>query len=49
MQTKIRTREVALQGIVNPMLAEHGEVSEARQYAGREVPTDWECPFERLG
>lgn len=47
MQTKIRAKEVALQGEVNPMLAEHGTVSEARQYSGRAVPPEWKCPFDR--
>ncbi|MFB7056545.1 guanitoxin biosynthesis heme-dependent pre-guanitoxin N-hydroxylase GntA [Streptomyces vinaceus] len=49
MQTKIRGKEVALQGDVNPMLAEHGETSEARQYSGRAVPAHWTCPFDRDG
>jgi FPC/CPF motif-containing protein YcgG len=42
---RIRERDVALQGSVNPMLADHGEMSEARQYSGRAVPGDWACPF----
>jgi hypothetical protein len=45
----IRERDVALQGSVNPMLADHGENSEARQYSGRAVPADWQCPFRRSG
>ncbi|MEU5810765.1 guanitoxin biosynthesis heme-dependent pre-guanitoxin N-hydroxylase GntA [Streptomyces sp. NPDC047718] len=49
MQTKIRSKEEALQGHVNPMLAEHGEISEARQYSGRAVPPQWTCPFDRHG
>ncbi|MFF4545785.1 guanitoxin biosynthesis heme-dependent pre-guanitoxin N-hydroxylase GntA [Streptomyces sp. NPDC001435] len=49
MQTKIRAKERELQGDVNPMLAEHGVISEARQYSGRIVPPDWECPFSRPG
>jgi hypothetical protein len=28
------------------MVSDHGTVSEARQYAGREVGTSWEAPFE---
>ncbi len=41
----IRTRDIALQGTVNPMLRDFGEQSEARQYSGREVSDDWKCPF----
>ena len=41
----IRTRDVALQGTVNPMLQDFGERSEARQYSGRAVGDDWKCPF----
>ena len=45
MQTVIRSREVKLQGSVNPVLARFGAASEARQYSGRNVHTDWQCPF----
>jgi FPC/CPF motif-containing protein YcgG len=38
-------RDAALAGSVNPMLARHGDTSEARQYSGRAVGNDWECPF----
>ena len=46
----IRQRDVALQGSANPMLADFGEASEARQYSGRAVDESWEpeggrCPF----
>jgi hypothetical protein len=44
MRDTIRRRDEALQGSVNPMVADHGAVSEARQYAGRHVPEDWEPP-----
>ncbi len=40
-------RDVALAGSVNPMLAQHGTISEARQYSGRAVEGDWRCPFQR--
>jgi FPC/CPF motif-containing protein YcgG len=43
--TKIRDRELALQGSLNPNLSEFGEQSEARQYSGRQVEESWECPF----
>ena len=41
----IRDRDRALQGSVNPALKDFGTQSEARQYAGRDVPADWRCPF----
>lgn len=46
LRTKIIARDVALDGDINPMLARHGEVSEARQYSGREVNDDWVCPLD---
>lgn len=46
MREAIVTRDVALAGNVNPMLARFGEVSEARQYSGRVVGEDWRCPFQ---
>ncbi len=45
MQDAIRTRDIALQGAINPVLARFGEASEARQYSGRAVEADWQCPF----
>lgn len=47
MQQVIRERELAVQGSLNPNLADFGERSEARQYSGREVEQDWKCPFHR--
>lgn len=44
----IVTRDIEQQGTENPMLADHGEASEARQYSGREVGKDWACPFRPL-
>ena len=41
----IIARDIALAGSANPMLARHGEISEARQYSGRTVEADWKCPF----
>jgi uncharacterized protein len=41
----IIARDVDLAGSVNPMLARHGEASEAAQYSGRVVEPDWRCPF----
>ena len=45
----IRQRDKRLQGSINPMLADHGESSEARQYSGRAVPAGWKCPFHAAG
>ena len=43
----IRDRDIALQGSTNPNLTDHGEASEARQYSGRAVEANWQCPFHR--
>jgi len=43
----VREREIALQGSLNPNLADFGESSEARQYSGRAAERDWQCPFHR--
>ena len=45
VKNRIRQRDVALQGTVNPMLADHGQSSEARQYSGRALEAGWKCPF----
>lgn len=45
MRAKILSRDEQLAGSINPMLARHGELSEARQYSGRVVSEDWVCPF----
>lgn len=47
VRNKIRELDFQLQGSVNPVLEDFGERSEARQYSGREVETDWKCPFQR--
>ena len=39
----------ALQGEINPMVDDHGQSSEARQYSGREVEEDWQAPFVTRG
>lgn len=46
IQHTVRARDTKLQGDTNPMLADHGEKSEAAQYSGRSVPADWLCPFK---
>ncbi len=43
----VRERDIALQGSLNPNLAEFGERSEARQYSGRATDEEWRCPFHR--
>jgi hypothetical protein len=45
LRRAILDRDVAFSGSTNPMLARHGEVSEARQYSGRAVDDGWACPF----
>ena len=49
MREKIMVRDEALAGSRNPMLARHGESSEARQYSGRVVEENWRCPFHYRG
>jgi len=49
MREKIMVRDEALAGSRNPMLARHGESSEARQYSGRAVDGAWQCPFHYKG
>lgn len=46
MRDRIRARDAALQGEINPMVSDHGESSEARQYSGRKVDAEWHAPFE---
>ena len=47
LRAAILERDAALQGSVNPMLARHGDASEARQYSGRQVDAAWRCPMRR--
>ena len=49
MQEVIRSREIGLQGDLNPNLGEFGVRSEARQYSGRPAEADWRCPFHAGG
>ena len=46
LRSSILERDAALDGSTNPMLAPFGELSEARQYSGRLVASDWACPFQ---
>lgn len=47
MRQSIMARDEAWTGSRNPMLADHGERSPARQFSGRAVSDDWACPFQR--
>lgn len=47
IQQAIQGREIALQGSLNPNLANFGHASDARQYSGRPVEENWKCPFQR--
>lgn len=46
MRDLIRDRDQQLQGTVNPMVADHGATSEARQFSGRQVGPGWRAPFD---
>lgn len=48
LRTAIAARELEFSGSRNPMLAVHGQASEARQYSGRAVGPDWACPFSAI-
>ncbi|WP_101927272.1 MULTISPECIES: guanitoxin biosynthesis heme-dependent pre-guanitoxin N-hydroxylase GntA [Luteimonas] len=45
MQVATRERDIALQGSINPNLADFGAAAETRQYSGRKTGADWVCPF----
>ena len=49
MREVIRSREIELQGTLNPNLGDFGVRSEARQYSGRPAEADWRCPFHAGG
>ena len=46
VRNRIRRRDEALQGSINPSLTDFGQDSETRQYSGRKVEHDWKCPFQ---
>lgn len=46
LRNTVVARDILFSGSSNPMLATYGELSEARQYSGRMVGSDWVCPFE---
>jgi len=45
VKKRIRKADEKLQGSINPMLDDFGDSSEAKQYSGRAVDTNWKCPF----
>jgi hypothetical protein len=45
IQQQVRTRDLAIQGSLNPELSAFGLRSEARQYSGRKTEEDWQCPY----
>ncbi|MEO7916299.1 MAG: guanitoxin biosynthesis heme-dependent pre-guanitoxin N-hydroxylase GntA [Dokdonella sp.] len=45
LRDAIIERDIEYSGSKNPMLATHGDRSQARQYSGRQVSDDWVCPF----
>jgi len=45
----ILDRDLSLAGSINPMLTRHGDGSEARQYSGRAVSSNWKCPYAGRG
>ncbi|WP_179008548.1 guanitoxin biosynthesis heme-dependent pre-guanitoxin N-hydroxylase GntA [Winogradskyella forsetii] len=46
VKKRIRKRDKKLQGTINPVLKDFGNDSEAKQYSGRVVDSDWKCPFQ---
>ena len=49
LRSSILARDEAVAGSTNPMLADHGSVSAARQYSGRAVEAGWRCPYSGRG
>ena len=49
LRSSILERDLAIAGSANPMLAQHGSLSAARQYSGRAVEDGWQCPFSGRG
>lgn len=45
MREAILERDRNFAGSVNPMLERHGDASEAAQYSGRKVGSEWTCPL----
>ncbi|KJV34826.1 guanitoxin biosynthesis heme-dependent pre-guanitoxin N-hydroxylase GntA [Luteibacter yeojuensis] len=45
LKAAIIQEDIERNGSANPMLAAHGESSEAIQYSGRHITGEWRCPF----
>ena len=45
---RIRERDMEQNGSSNPMLDDFGNSSEAKQYSGRSVASNWKCPFQPI-
>jgi hypothetical protein len=45
VKKRIRRRDEALQGSINPVLQDFGQDTETKQYSGRKVERNWKCPF----
>ncbi len=49
MKKKIRKRDMKIQNSYNPMMVGSKEISEAKQYSGRDhSDAEWSCPFTNL-
>jgi FPC/CPF motif-containing protein YcgG len=48
IKSTIRARDFALQGSLNPNLADYGTDSEAKQYSGVVANGDLTCPFQAV-
>lgn len=46
MKKAVRKKDILLAGNINPMLRDHGTLSEVWQYSGRNHGTVGECPFK---
>ncbi|WP_100616029.1 guanitoxin biosynthesis heme-dependent pre-guanitoxin N-hydroxylase GntA [Confluentibacter citreus] len=46
VKKRIRRRDKKLQGSINPVLRDFGSDTETKQYSGRAVGHQWECPFK---
>lgn len=44
---RVRERDTKLQGYVNPVSTEFGNISEAIQYTGQIQNPEWKCPFHK--
>ena len=49
IQRTVRLRELQYSGSINPNLSNFSERSEAMQYSGLKVSSDWQCPFQFRG